>query len=257
MYNISGVSNGTTVYEIGHNGVRFLTLRASDESYGPGYRYNYWYYNCRINPLVDTAFVYRMPAAVGKLVQVLRTVYVLDKYSKPRDEQKEVGLMFPLDKGDTVFAMRKGVVTEIKVPRSPIRGESNVSFTTESVIITVEHPDGSYARYICFDPDGLLVEAGDDVLPGTPLGRVGTYDGEHHNLSVQLCRYVSEARPTRDPNEYTVEMVYFKPRFSTSEGVVTPVPGRLYTPVSDDAIVTREMSKKELRRWEAGGRKMR
>lgn len=257
VYNISGVTNGTTVYEIAHNGVRFLTLRSSDEAYGPGYRYSYRYYYGRINPPVDTTFVYRMPCATGKPVRVLRTVHVVDKYTKPQEDQQELGLMFLLEKGDTVYAMRRGVVTEVEKPEKPISPDSSIVYTSESLNLRIEQPDGSIARYICFDPDGLFVEQGDDVLPGTPLGRVGTYDGEHYHFSVQVYRYVSGARPSAEMDLYRIENQYFKTRFATSEGVVIPMSGRLYTPVADDAIVTREMSKKELRRWEAGGRKMR
>lgn len=257
VYNASGVTSGTKVYEIAHDGVRFLTLRASDEAYGPGYRYSYRYFTGRINPPVDTAFVYRMPCAAGRPVRVLRTVHVLDKYTKPQGKQQELGLMFPLEKGDTVFAMRRGVVIQVEKPEKTIRPDSSIVYTSESLNVRIEQPDGSIARYICFDPEGLLVEEGDEVLPGTPLGRVGTYDGEHYKLSVQLYRYVCGVRPSAEMDFTRIENQFFRQRFATSEGVVIPVPGRVYTPVTDDALVTREMSKRELRQWETRGKKRR
>lgn len=235
---------GTTRYEVKYDHTRLVTLKPSDESYGVGYRYEWRYYYMPLDHRPDTAFVYRMPCTTAKPVRVIHTVHVLEKYTKPSDRQERLGYHFALERGDTVYAMRRGVVTEVKVAQP----EPGVSFTTNSTNITVEHPDGSFARYICLDPECLFVREGDEVLPSDPLGLAGTYDGEHHKVSIQTFWY--ETDPDLRPGDegFVVRRRFF-PRFATDRGVVVPEPGGIYTPVADDPMRTREMTKKELKRY--------
>ncbi|WP_295958191.1 M23 family metallopeptidase [uncultured Alistipes sp.] len=240
---------GTTRHEVRHDMSRLTSLRAADESYGVGYRYTWRYFYGPINPDADTAFVYRMPCSECKPVRVVRTVYVLDKYRKAPDEQQQLGYHFALEKGDTVYAMRRGTVTRVDVRE---KSGADVSFTTKSTDMTVEHPDGSFAWYICLDCDGLFVREGDEVLPSEPLGLAGSYDGEHYKVSVQTYWYVSNP-DSEKRREQPAVMRRFFPRFATTDGVLVPEHGGIYTPVATREMVTREMTKKELKKFRSAG----
>lgn len=243
-------SPGETKYEVRTNGsYHLLTLRADDESYGVGYSYSWRCVYGRMDPPVDTAFVYRMPCTAGKPVRVIGTEHVLDKYCKSHEQRQQLGYAFPLEKGDTVYAMRRGVVTQVVRPEQRPSGTPAVSFTTRSVRIFVEQPDGSDACYTCFDPDHVLVCEGEEVLPGMPLGLAGTYDGEHYKVSVQVSWRVSEQNGEGKLSVGTRHCLF---RFATAEGVVVPESGKVYTPVMTDSLLTCEMSKKELKRWRSG-----
>lgn len=228
-----------------------LTLKADDESYGVSYNYSWRYYYGTIDPEPDTAFVYRMPASTARPQRVIRTVSVLDKYRKEKSEQEEMGVMFPMVEGDTVYAMRRGVVTRIERKRRT--GKPAASFTTETTSLYVEHRDGTVARYITLDPDNLLVEEGDEVFPDTPLGLAGSYDGEHHRVSVQVYWLATNPDGSWE-KDYTVYRKLF-PRFATTGGIVKPEHGAVYTPVLTEEMQTAELTKKELKRRQAARKK--
>lgn len=239
---------GTTKYEVKHDG-RLVSLRAADESYGVGYCYEWRYFYGAIDPVVDTAFVYRMPCSTTKPVWVVRTVPALDKYRQicRTGNCRELGFHFELEKGDTVYAMRRGVVTVIK---KGSHSDPGVSFTTESTNITVEQPDGSFAYYVCLDGDNLFVGEGDELLPSQPLGLAGSYDGEHYKVSVQIYRYVSDPGPDPETGRKRLAVSeQFLPCFATTGGALVPGAGGSYTPVATEEMVTREMTGKELERY--------
>ena len=248
LYNCSNLSAGVHKYTVHYDNQRFLSLRAADEGYGVGYNYSWRWYLGPLDPDVDTAFVYRMPCSTLRPQRVIRTVYVLDKYRKAEAERESLGFMFPLSKGDTVYAMRRGVVVEIRKPEKRFDAP-RVSFTTNSPNLLVEQPDGTLAWYICVDGDNVLVDVGDEVLPGTPLALAGSYDGEYYKTAVQIYWY--ETDPDRDWNDgYAVSKRLF-PRFQTTDGVLIPKHGGVYTPVFTPEMQTRELTARELKKWRA------
>lgn len=242
---------GMHKYTIHGDNERFLTLKADDESYGVGYNYSWLYFYGMLDAQADTAFVYRMPVSTMRPQRVIRTVYVLDKYRKQDSEQETLGFMFPLVNGDTVYAMRRGVVTRIERERRT--GQPAASFTTQTTSLYVEHRDGTVAWYITLDPDNLLVEEGDEVFASTPLGLAGSYDGEHYRVSVQVNWLATNPEGSWE-RDYAVHRRLF-PRFMTTAGVLVPTHGAVYTPVLTEEMVTAEMSKKELKRRQADRKK--
>lgn len=170
-------ASGTFRYETRYTGTRLLSLRPADDTRGVRYGYSYRFFLGPVDKEPDTAFVYRMPTTVRWPVRVSRGVSVYDRFRK--EKKGALGLHFEMEKGDTVYAMRRGTVVEVGIPeREP--DAPAVSFTSESPDLLVEQPDGTLAWYICLDGDNVLVEVGDEVLPGTPLALAGSYDGERY-----------------------------------------------------------------------------
>ncbi len=240
------VSNETRRYFVTAPTARLLTLKPTDPTRGIGYNYSWYHVPGRVDPKFDSTFVYRMPCPTGRPVKVGRTTYVLDNYTKEREDRQQLGTTFLLEKGDTIYAMRRGIVTGIERPKPSAERPAKTFFSTESVNITVEQPDGTMAWYVNFDPDHLLVEEGDHVLPGTPLGLVGSYDGEHYRISVQLLWHATN--PDNDPKKPIVVRRYF-PCFATAEGVVKPETRMICTAVETPELVEREMTKKEVKKY--------
>ena len=195
----------------------------------------------------DTAFVYRMPTTVRWPVRVSRGVSVYDRFRK--EKKGALGLHFEMEKGDTVYAMRRGTVVEVGIPeREP--DAPAVSFTSESPDLLVEQPDGTLAWYICLDGDNVLVEVGDEVLPGTPLALAGSYDGERYKVSVQTFWWESNPDPKERERKPFIRKHFF-PQFVTEEGVVCVEKG-VYRPVETEELVIREMNRKELKKHRGG-----
>lgn len=239
-------ASGTFRYETRYTGTRLLSLRPADDTRGVRYGYSYRFFLGPVDKEPDTAFVYRMPTTVRWPVRVSRGVSVYDRFRK--EKKGALGLHFEMEKGDTVYAMRRGTVVEVGIPeREP--DAPAVSFTSESPDLLVEQPDGTLAWYICLDGDNVLVEVGDEVLPGTPLALAGSYDGEYYKTAVQIYWY--ETDPDRDWNDgYAVSKRLF-PRFQTTDGVLIPKHGGVYTPVFTPEMQTRELTAKELKKWRA------
>lgn len=245
-------SPGTTKYEARFSGTQLLTLRPGDSSRGIVYGYSVRFFNAPVDRLVDTTFVYRMPTTVTKPVRVSRGVSSLDRFRKDEEKQGALGLHFQMEKGDTVYAMRRGTVVKIHVAEKRDPNAPAVSFTSKSTGLLVEHMDGSLAGYICLDRDNVLVAEGDEVLPGTPLALVGTYDGERYKFSVQT--YWWETNPdAAEPERNPFVCRRFFPRFATEEGLVCVEKGT-YRAVESEEMVIREMSKKEFKK-RYGGKK--
>ena len=246
-------SAGTTKYEARFSGMRLLTLRPSDASRGIGYGYSVRFFNGPVDKRVDTAFVYRMPTTVAKPVRVSRGVSVYDRFRK-NDEEKEgaLGLHFEMEKGDTVYAMRRGTVADINISEKRDPNAPTVSFSSKSSNLFVEQPDGSIAWYVCLDRDNILVAEGDEVLPGTPLALVGTYDGERYKFSVQTFWWETNSDPETQEKKPFVRKRFF-PHFVTAEGAVC-IEKVTYQSVETEALVTRELSTKELKK-RSGGKK--
>lgn len=172
---------------------------------------------------------------------------IYDRFRK--EKEGALGLHFEMEKGDTVYAMRRGTVVRIEVAERD-SDAPKVSFTSKSTSLRIEQPDGSLAWYVCLDPGNLLVGEGDEVLPGTPLALAGSYDGENYKVSVQTYWYATNPDPVEYKKKPVVQRRFF-PRFATAEGVVCIEKG-IYQPVETEELVTREMTKKELKQRRGG-----
>lgn len=240
----------TQQFEVRSDGMRLLTLRPVNDRMGIGFSYAVAFFRGRLDPPVDTAFVYRMPCTTQRPVQVSQGRYVLDRFRKDSEKRGRLGTHFALERGDTVYAARRGTVVRVQIAEKRPDDAPQISFSSKSTTILAEHSDGSYAWYVGLDGEHLFVEEGADLLPGTPLGLVGSYDGERYSVSVQFMwnrRMLDEGEHPR------TERVHFFPPFLTQEGVLVPEHDKCYTAVMDESLLTREMTRKELKRF--GGQK--
>lgn len=114
----------------------------------------------------DTSFVYLFPLAQGKVVRVNKMVS-LDNFMGKEGEKRITGLGFSTTAGDTIFAARGGLVTEV-VDNSASTSE-NTSFHSTENYLEVFHKDGTFARYKLFQNEGIFVSPGEEVIPGRRL----------------------------------------------------------------------------------------
>ena len=114
----SRLSNTTSsegeIYDavIHYGKTRLLTLRPSTENVPIGFSYRYTYRKGNNRLKADTNFVYLFPLAPGKVVRVNRMVS-LEKFFGKEGEKRITGLGFSTTAGDTIFASRGGLVTEV------------------------------------------------------------------------------------------------------------------------------------------------
>ncbi len=236
-------------FEVTNNLARFLTLSPVDKtkpvSFGSG---AYCVYSGKVSSEVDTTFIYRMPCTTAHSVKVRRST---SGNGVPR--RLHTVYSFRSEAGDTVYAVRRGLVTQVVKPRERDIDLSMLSATSERTRLIVEHADGSIVSYSGFaEQTELFVGEGDEVLPGQPLGLVGglVADDEvrYHGAHVSFYRFVFEEDRTGTDRFPKSAVVGVEPRFATAEGVVTIPEQGEYTAVMNDDLLTAELSKREIKK---------
>ncbi|MEZ4828349.1 MAG: carboxypeptidase-like regulatory domain-containing protein [Bacteroidia bacterium] len=139
---------------------------------------------------------------------------------------------FHMEKGDTLFAMRKGVITAL--PGQLVE----IDRIVDSVSLEILQSDGTIMVYKELTPENLFVSAGEIVFPGQPLGLVDdkggiqvllfSFAGESHIKRMRILYFKSPDQIVNFENLITLEMNpkekerYFrqgfpKPRIGKSE----------------------------------------
>ena len=160
----------------------------------------------------------------------------LDNFIGKEGEKRITGLGFSTTAGDTIFAARGGLVTEV-VDNSASTSE-NTSFHSTENYLEVFHKDGTFARYKLFQNEGIFVSPGEEVIPGQPLGIIGGENykqGSHLRFSI-YC-------PDRPDHSYVPDF-YLSP-----EETGKPEERVMYKSWHPVEIIMKEMSKKEKKKF--------
>ena len=137
---------------IKHGATNLFTLspKVLNKSYGFQYSYNYW-----LKPSDEEAnekFPYLIPIKEGKTVVGKQMSF------------GSISDSFILNKGDTVYCMRRGLVTAAPATETPYFRLS------EHDCVEILHDDGTYLIYRYLDWRKVPVAPGTIVLPGQPVG---------------------------------------------------------------------------------------
>ena len=146
------------------------------------YTYNYRYYlgnTISVTPAPD--YVYDLPFAAGQEYAVMQG------NNGAFSHLNKLAVDFSMPEGSLVCAARAGIVAEIKQ-------DSNTGCPTASCkdlgnYIIIFHEDGTYATYVHFKQNGSLVQPGQQVAAGAPIGysgNTGWSSGPHLHFEVDL-----------------------------------------------------------------------
>ena len=151
--------------------------------------------------------------------------------------------------GDTIYAVRKGKVYSISMPRD-IKNE-NDSFYAKVSNVEIYQNDCSSAMYKGIH--NVLVEKNQEVEAGEPIALAGLLTNKSKaTLSFTICYFEDIGRKKIDSGgvPYSFYYTYINPKFYTKEGGVNFLEeDKTYTSVHPEEIITKEMTKKELKRW--------
>lgn len=132
--------------------------------------------------LPDSSARYRWPFPRGKRYKIMQAYN--GKFSHQSDFSR-YAVDFDMSVGDTVCAMREGVVVGI-IDGNTVGGNHR-RYRPYANYITLYHPDGVLSQYVHLHPGSLLVAMGDSVEAGTPLalcGETGFISGVHLHANV-------------------------------------------------------------------------
>lgn len=161
---------------------KLFTISAIDPQLATRFNYSSKNQKGCMHPVVNTNFTYLLPISPGKEAQSYEmspdklpdsakrgTANTVS--DKSRDSVSWYVLRLKMKSGDTIYAARKGVVTELQ-DQSGANDAGQISVSTENYIEIVQ-ADCSFARYGILRKNSALVKPGQAVKAGQPIGLVG------------------------------------------------------------------------------------
>ena len=113
----------------------------------------------------DTSYVYALPFEEGKDFRVIQG------YFSPFTHKERAALDFNMNRGTTITAAREGVVVRVK--EDGTKGGLSKKYRPHGNNIVIQHADGTRAGYWHLQHNGALVNVGDTVKKGQPIGLSG------------------------------------------------------------------------------------
>jgi hypothetical protein len=228
-----------------------LTMKPINPDKTSGFGYSYKYIDGSINPRkVDSTFVYRLPYALSES----REPRVLDISERSREGGDSSlannwrSFQFTMNRGDTVYAARKGEVLKVVDDSDPQDGSlANIIVSKQINEILIEHADGTIASYNVLEKESAMVKPGDVVFPDTPIALAGSLDGEIYQVMFGIYYQTDNLSGISTLSDHKLTYHYINPVFATTAGEVTLKTEQLYKPVCTEEMITREMTKRELK----------
>ena len=158
----------------------------------------------------DNSYIYSLPFKTEK------KIFLIQGYESAFSHKGEKALDFKVKKGTTICAARSGVVIGLREDSD--KGGLKDKNLSDGNYISIRHNDESVAYYWHLQKDGVLVNIGDTVQTGQPIGLSGNtgYSAFPH-LHFEVQGYDASGKYGQLPT-----------RFYTQKGVRYLRPGKFY-----------------------------
>ena len=158
----------------------------------------------------DSSYIYTLPFEHKK------KVFLIQGYESMFSHKGEKALDFKIKKRTAICAARDGVVESTR--KDSDKGGLKPENLSDGNYVTIRHADGSLAWYWHLQKDGVLVNTGDTIKTGQPIGLSGNtgYSAFPH-LHFEVQGY-----------DATGKYVQLPIRFYTQKGVIYLRPGKFY-----------------------------
>jgi hypothetical protein len=228
---------------------RIMTIKKTGPQYS--FRYSYsWAKGCP-RAKADTSITYLLPTAPGRETRIIGLSLLATKLAGRSEPKDFYAIGFRMKPGDTVYAARRGRVTETR--SNIVAGDSGLAYHREVNYVEILHDDCTFGTYTLFQHNGIFVKPGDMIEAGQPLGIV---DGEKFVEGIHVQFFVryhleqaildKENQPTGETEYWAYVPVNFWVR---GAGRTHLDKQTAYTSEHPADIILREMSKKEARKW--------
>lgn len=187
------------------DGGEIFSIPAADTSIPVTAAYSYDWLNGIINA-APTDITYRLPIAAGERT----TPHVITPIEAGMPNGNFVSFcVWALETAPNaeIYAMRRGTVIAIDGTES----------SAGSAAITVEHPDGTQARYAGLRAGSLTVAQGEEVTPETVIGLAGTAMNGSNGIQISVYRYATNRNTAIFPH-MMAQTEFINPAFMTSRG---------------------------------------
>ena len=116
----------------------------------------------------DKDYSYQLPFSKGKKYKIIQGFNSRFTHNKP---SSRYAVDFDIPIGDTICAARPGTI--VLVRERFTEGGNDRSLYGKANKVIIYHDDGTFAAYMHLDHQGVLVENGDRVQLGQPIGLSG------------------------------------------------------------------------------------
>ncbi|AZI25409.1 hypothetical protein EA772_08645 [Pedobacter sp. G11] len=234
----------------GYSGT-LTTLTPTNKDQGIGFSYSYSSIRGKLNPKYNAAFVYTLPAKNGAKMRAVESSFVNATYFGNTTPEDWKVYRFSTKEEDTVTAIRKGIVVEVKdlYDSDLVDG---IAYTSKTNDLIVEHADGTLANYRGLKKGSFAVKVGQTVYPGTALGLNSKSNGGNvYGVSI-LLMYLKSAdfESVRNKTMATTKSLYgfITPHFcidGNADAILTSQ--QEYTVSYLPEVIKKEFTKKELK----------
>jgi hypothetical protein len=208
-----------------------------------------WIKGCT-DPKPDTNYTYLLPVAPGKEARASELYYIAKRFGGETEPKGWYALGFHVHSGDTVFAARSGRVIET-LEDADLK-DTSISYARGENFVEICHNDCSFAKYRVFKDSSIFVHAGDWVVAGQPIGIAGG-DSYASGPQVQFSVYynydedvIKDGQPTGKVHHWAYVPLQF---WTKDKGQQHLTNHSAYTSEHPAELVTKEMTKKEARKW--------
>jgi len=231
---------------------RIFTLRKITMGQPTRFSWHYRFFKGVTNPKPDTNFVYLLPVAPNKTTRIFELYYVAKQFGGEPEPKGWYSIGLRVHSGDTVYAARSGRVVETQ-EKSDIQDTSNsISYTSGENYVEIFHKDNTFGRYRVFRDSSIFVHPGDWVEAGQPIGIAGGdkyASGPQVQFSV-MYNYDEDVIKDGEKTGQVRHWAYVPIQFWTKgQGAARLTNRSTYTSDHPADIITKEMSKKEAKKW--------
>lgn len=232
----------------GKNTVTKISRLQSTQNVEFAYSFRYIEGCANTNP--DFDYPYLIPLKQGNKTSIRQLTNVQKKYEEYSAPKDWYSITLKAEDRDTVFAARRGLVTKVVYDRNDQNLEG-ISYTSSRNWMSIQHKDCTTAKYQLFADDEIWVEPGDLVEVGQPLGVISSENyssGSHLRFSVFYYNPHPKLKAGKDVGKRYLH-AYVPIKFYTKEGIIKLQDRKEYEVVLDPEMITKDMSKKELKKW--------
>ena len=236
----------------GYSGV-LMTLRPTNKDNGIDFSYNYRYIRGALLPKIDKAFVYALPFKAGTEVYAREAGFLNARYfGNTTPDDWKVYHFYTTDQQEVV-ASRKGIVVEINDKHEDVILEDK-EYSSSTNSITIEHKDGSLLKYDGLSKGSIRVTVGETVFPGQVLASNVKRGNQGYFVSFMLMYLKSadlDANKGKNITNSTSLYGFITPLFDVGAEAVVLTKDEKYTASLSLDLITKEMSKKEIKKYNA------
>jgi len=242
---IQNVADSTTLkkkyaFNMNEKSGTLFKLFPSDKNKEIFCSYTFSFTKGTIKPKVDYSINYLLPFEKNKNVVILES-----KRFNVKPEIWKNYLVYSKTK-DTIFAMRKGIVVDIRkfaiTNIADADGQSSTNYRTE---VIVEHADGTNASYSGLDEKSLFVSLNQTIYPHSRIGVIDDIKS-NGNYSFRFNIYYFGSEDSDDiKNSSKIIERSVVPFFLTQGGIHKLKNESNYIATYNDSILTQEMTGEE------------